>query len=325
MLRNKKFDVISLGEILIDFMFQGYNQGGQKLFAQNAGGAPANVLVAIQRLGGKTAFIGKVGNDMHGQFLKQVLENEKIAVNNLIIDDKYFTTLAFVSLSESGERSFSFARKPGADTKLSQSEIDTDLLKQAKIFHVGSLSLTDEPARSATFFAINSAKKHGAMISYDPNYRASLWRSKKVAQKHMKSLIPHVDLMKISDEETELLTGFSEVEKAAKYLYDNGVKVVVVTLGAKGAYVFAKNGGEFVSPYHCSVVDTTGAGDSFWGGFLYKISKSDKNIEILEKEELIEFAKFGNAVASLCVSKKGAIPAIPYSSDVKNLLTSNEI
>ena len=325
MFRDKKFDVVAIGEILIDFTFQGYNSDGQKLFAQNAGGAPANVLVAIQRLGGKTAFIGKVGNDMHGLFLKQTLEGDKVSVDSLIIDNKYFTTMAFVSLSEGGERSFSFARKPGADTKILQSEINIDLLKQTKIFHAGSLSLTDEPSRSSTFFAVKSAKLNGAIISYDPNYRESLWRSEKIAKKHMRSLIPFVDLMKISDEETELLTGFSDIKKAAKYLYDSGVKIVVVTLGKNGAYFLCKDGGNFVNPYSCRVVDTTGAGDAFWGGFLYKISKSDKDIEILEKEELIEFAKFGNAVASLCVSKKGAIPAIPYSSDVKNLLTSNEI
>lgn len=318
--QEKKFDVVAIGEILIDFTFQDYNEGGQKLFAQNAGGAPANVLVAIQRLGGKTAFIGKVGNDMHGHFLKKTLEAEKVVTDGLVIDSKYFTTLAFISLSESGERSFSFARKPGADTKLSQSEINTNLLKQTKIFHAGSLSLTNEPARSATFFAINSAKKNGAIISYDPNYRASLWRSEKIAKKHMKSLIPLTDLIKISDEETELLTGFSDVKKAAKYLYDSGIKIVVVTLGENGAYIFGKDGGEFIKSYPCKVVDTTGAGDSFWGGFLYKISKFDTKIEEIKKEKLVEFAKFGNAVASLCVSKKGAIPAMPYAQDVNNLL-----
>ena len=158
MKNTKSFDVVSLGEILIDFTFQGYNEDGQKLFAQNAGGAPANVLVAVQRLGGKTAFIGKVGNDMHGKFLLDVLNAENINTDSTIVDDRYFTTLAFVSINKNGERSFSFARKPGADTKLSKSEIKTEILNSAQIFHVGSLSLTNEPSREATFFAVKKAK-----------------------------------------------------------------------------------------------------------------------------------------------------------------------
>lgn len=316
MTSEKIFDVVSMGEILIDFTFQGFNSDGQRLFAQNAGGAPANVLVSIQKLGGKTAFLGKIGDDMHGLFLKKTLDSEKINTEGLIIDKKYFTTLAFVSLSNSGERSFSFARKSGADTKISKSEINTNLLKQAKVFHIGSLSLTDEPARTATLFAINFAKQNGAIISYDPNYRASLWQNEKIAKKHMRSLIPLVDIMKISDEETELLTGKSDIQKSAKVLYDKGVKVVVVTLGAKGAYVFNKDGGEFVEPFKCKVVDTTGAGDSFWGGFLHKLTKSGKNPDELSLSDLTDFAKFGNAVASLCVEKNGAIPAMPCLDDV---------
>jgi len=313
---KKVFDVVAMGEILIDFTFQGYNSDGQRLFAQNAGGAPANVLVSINKLGGKTAFLGKIGNDMHGLFLKETLENAKINTDGLVTDDKYFTTLAFVNLSNSGERSFSFARKPGADTKISPAEINTDLLKQTKIFHIGSLSLTNEPARTATFFATDFAKENGAIISYDPNYRASLWKNEKVAQKNMQSIIPLVDIMKISDEETELLTGFSDINEAAKALYDKGVKVVVITLGEKGAFVYNKNGGAFVEPYRCKVVDTTGAGDSFWGGFLYKFIQSGKTPNKAKIEDLTAFADFGNAVASLCVERKGAIPAMPNINEV---------
>lgn len=316
MVSEKIFDVVAMGEILIDFTFQGYNSDGRRLFAQNAGGAPANVLVSIQKLGGKTAFLGKIGDDMHGSFLKETLDSEKINTEGLIIDGKYFTTLAFVSLSNSGERSFSFARKPGADTKISKSEINTDLLKQTKVFHVGSLSLTDEPARTATFFAVNFAKENGAIISYDPNYRANLWKNEKIAKKHMQSLMPLVDIMKISDEETELLTGKSDIKKAAKALYNKGVKVVVVTLGEKGAYVYNKDGGAFVKPFDCKVVDTTGAGDSFWGGFLHKLTQSGESLDALNLSDLVNFAKFGNAVASLCVEKKGAIPAMPCLNDV---------
>ncbi len=320
---EKLFDVTALGEVLIDFTFQGYNQDGQRLFAQNAGGAPANVLVSIAKLGGKTAFIGKVGNDMHGNFLKETLEKHSVNTDGMIIDEKYFTTLAFVSLTTSGERSFSFARKAGADTKLKKEEINSDLIKNSKIFHIGSLSLTNEPSRTATFSAIKIAKDNNIILSYDPNYRASLWKNEKTAIKNMKSVLPFVDIMKISDEETELLTGITDIEGAAKALFDKGIKVIVVTLGDKGAYVYCKEGGTFVPPYKCDVVDTTGAGDSFWGGFLYKISQFDKKIDELSQKELADFAKFGNALASLCVKKRGAIPAMPSFNEVKNRLKIN--
>lgn len=313
---KKTFDIVALGEILIDFTFQGFNNDGQRLFAQNAGGAPANVLVAVQKLGGKTAFIGKVGNDMHGTFLKSVLEKEKVNTNGLIISDEFFTTLAFVSLAENGERFFSFARKPGADTQITKEEINTDLIKQTKVFHIGSLSLTDEPARSATLFAVDFAKKNGCIISYDPNYRASLWKNEELAKEQMKSLIPFVDIIKISDEETELLTGFSNVTKAAKYLFDCGIKIVLVTLGEKGVYVFSKFGGNFVPTFSSKVVDTTGAGDSFFGGFLYQFINENNDIDNTSLDKLSKYAKFGNSVASLCIEKKGAIPAMPALKDV---------
>ena len=311
---QKTFDVVAFGEILIDFTFQGYNQDGQRLFAQNAGGAPANVLVAIERLGGKTAFIGKVGNDMHGVFLKETLENNHVNIDGLVFDEKYFTTLAFVSLAKNGERSFSFARKPGADTKISKEEINTNLLKKTKIFHVGSLSLTNEPSRSATFYAVKTAKENGCIISYDPNYRASLWKNEAYAKKQMRYMLPFVDIMKISDEETKLLTGVSDVEKAAEILLNKGIKIVVVTLGEKGAYVLCKEGGEYVHSVKSEAVDTTGAGDCFWGAFLYKICKSN-SLE-LSKQNLAEYAKFANAAAGLCVEKRGAIPSMPTLNDV---------
>lgn len=311
------YDITALGEILIDFTWQGVNEDGQALFAQNPGGAPANVLVAARRLGDKTAFVGKVGNDMHGLFLKDVLEKQEIATDNVIVDDDYFTTLAFVSHTPDGERTFSFARKPGADTQLTKEELKTEIVEHTHIFHIGSLSLTAEPARSTTFYAVESAKKAGSIISYDPNYRASLWPSKEVAMDHMRSLIPYADVMKISDEETALLTGIEDVEGAAKALYEQGVKVAVVTVGKDGAYVYSKDGGQVVPGFVSKVADTNGAGDSFWGGFLHKLNASGKRPEELSKEELYDFARFGNAVASLCVEKKGAIPAMPTMEQVK--------
>ena len=228
------YDVTALGEVLIDFTPCGTSQGGQALFEQNPGGAPANVLAALCNLGFQTAFIGKVGDDMHGALLKDTLDKAGIDTTGLIVDDSVFTTLAFVSL-QNGERNFSFARKPGADTQLRPEEVKEEIVKNTKIFHCGSLSLTDEPARSATFHAVKMAKEAGALISYDPNYRAPLWNSVEEAKEQMRSMIPYADIMKISDEETALLTDYSDPKEAAQALLDQGVACVVVTLGKDGA------------------------------------------------------------------------------------------
>lgn len=323
---DKIYDVTSMGEILIDFTMQGKNAEGQSLFAQIPGGAPANMVVAAGRLGAHTAFIGKAGKDMHGEFLKSVLVKENVETKGLLLDPDYFTTLAFVNVSEEGERTFSFARKPGADTQIEAGEVDTDILDHTKIFHVGSLSLTDETSREATFYAVQRAKEKGSIISYDPNYRASLWCDEETAKAQMRSLLPYVDLLKISDEETVLLTDKESPQEAAEALVDSGIPVVAVTLGSKGVYLCTKDGGQTIPGFRCKkVADTNGAGDSFWGGFLYKISQSKKALAELGMDELAEYARFGNAVASLCVERKGAIPAMPVLEEVEeriyNLLT----
>ena len=311
------FDVTALGEILIDFTPCGKSAAGQRVFEQNPGGAPANVLTCLSKCGKKTAFIGKVGKDMHGAFLKSVLEENDICTDGLLEDENVFTTLAFVALSDSGERSFSFARKPGADTCLTKEEIRKDLIANSKVFHIGSLSLTSEPVKSATFYALELAKEYGCIISYDPNYRAPLWDSREKAIEGMRSVLSYVDVMKISDEETELLTGISETEMAAKKLIENGISIVAVTLGADGALICTKEGCEHVKGYQVQMVDTTGAGDSFWGGFLTQLLDSGKMPWEVSLKEAAEFADYGNAVASLCVEKRGAIPAMPTKAEVE--------
>lgn len=223
--KRSLYDITTFGEILIDFTWQGVNEDGQTLFAQNPGGAPANVAVAVAKLGGHTAFIGKAGKDMHGEFLKSVLEKENVETEGMLLDEKYFTTLAFVNIDENGERTFSFARKPGADTRMEKEEIDVDILDKTHIFHVGSLSLTEQPARDTTHYAIRRAKEKGSIISYDPNYRASLWKDEETAKKQMRSLVPYVDIMKISDEETKLLTDKESPEEATEILFRKGVKI----------------------------------------------------------------------------------------------------
>lgn len=309
-------DVTALGEILIDFTMQGRNRQGQRVFAQNAGGAPANVAAAIAKLGAKTAFIGKAGNDMHGRFLKETLASCGTDNSGFTLSNEYFTTLAFVDVKPDGEREFSFARNHGADKMLSIKDIPLELLLNSRILHVGSISLTDEPCRSATLYAIKKARENGVIISYDPNYRASLWRSESEAVKQMRSLTPYADVMKISEEETILLTGEKQYETAADVLLAQGVKLVAITLGKTGAYVKNKNGGKTVKGFQNKAIDATGAGDAFWGGFLYSLVKSGKMPEAVSLDEAAHFADFGNAVASVCVENYGAIPAMPTMKQV---------
>ncbi len=319
------FDITSLGELLIDFTPAGYSESGMVLYEQNPGGAPANVLTVMSKLGAKTAFLGKVGNDTHGYFLKKTIEQEGIQSRGLILDDKVYTTLAFVSLNPLGEREFSFSRKPGADTMLKKEELDLNLIKESKIFHVGSLSLCCEPSRGTTLFALEYAKEQGCIISYDPNYRALLWDNKENACHFMRMIIPFADVMKISDEETDLLTPYKAPEQAATYLVNQGVTIVVVTLGAKGAYVCTKSGGAMVTGFQSNVVDTTGAGDSFWGGFLYQFIEGKKALHEVTLDQAREYTLYANAVASLCVEKRGAIPSMPSKDEVKARLYQNPV
>ena len=325
MIQKTTFLACALGEMLIDFTMQGRNEQGQRVFAQNAGGAPANVMAAMAKLGARTAFIGKAGNDMHGRFLKETLEQCGIDSTGFTLSDDYFTTLAFVDVKPDGEREFSFARNHGADKMLEKSDVPLELIRSSGILHIGSISLTDEPVRSTTFFAVQKAKEAGCVISYDPNYRASLWKSEELAKKQMRSMIPYADLMKISEEETFLLTGESDYQNAAKVLIQGGVKIVVVTLGKLGAYVQTKQGGQLVKGFRNKAIDATGAGDAFWGGFLFQFSRCGKNPESIAVEEAAEFADFGNAVASVCVQKHGAIPAMPNMTQVMEQLKEERL
>lgn len=316
------YDISALGEMLIDFTMHGVSENGMVLFEQNPGGAVVNVLCAAANFGMRTAFIGKVGCDMHGRFLKETLNKMNVSTKGMIEADNVYTTLAFVALSDTGERSFSFARKPGADTCLTPEELDGGILEHSCIFHVGSLSLTHEPSRSATLKAIQTAKKAGAIISYDPNYRASLWENETNAAKQMRSLLPYADIMKLSDDETYLLTGEKDPEKALDTLIKEGISLAAVTLGSKGALAAIPGGKIEIKGFSCNVVDTTGAGDAFWGGFLYGFVKSGKKLEELALDDAAAFARFGNAAAALCIEKRGAIPAMPSLEMVEALLIS---
>lgn len=322
---EKRFDVIALGELLIDFTEAGTSSQGRKLFEQNPGGAPANLLTAVSHMGYKTAFIGKVGADIHGDLLKQTLEQEGICTDYVKQDETVFTTLAFVALNEAGERSFSFARKPGADTCLSLHDLHLPVLEECRIFHVGSLSLTHEPARTTTFEAVTAAKNANVLISYDPNYRSALWSSPRAAVCMMKKMIPYADMMKVSEEEALLLTGEMDYVKAAEQILKMGPRLVAVTLGEQGVLLAQKGRYETVRGYQVNAVDTTGAGDSFWGGFLSGYLECGKALEDIQWEEWKVCATLGNAVAALCVEKRGGIPAIPAKQEVSRFLETRKM
>ena len=238
------------------------------------------------------------------------------------MDEKVFTTLAFVSLNEKGERTFSFARKPGADTCLTKEEVNLELIKKSKIFHFGSLSLTNNPSKEALLYALEKAKEMKKIISYDPNYRPLLWENRDIAVKEMRDVVKYADIIKISDEETELLTGYKEPEKAALKLIEQGISLVFITLGSEGSFLKTKDFQIRVKSKKCNVVDTTGAGDAFWGAILYKLSTRKNDVLQLTEKEGAEYLEFANIAAGICVEKRGAIPAMPSLEDVllKNIL-----
>lgn len=317
------YDFTALGELLIDYTQIPSSSGHGCLFEQNAGGAPANAACVLAMHRKKSAFIGKVGADAQGDFLIRTLVEKGVTVSGIIRDPDVFTTLAFVSLGENGERTFSFARKPGADTCLRFEEIDNTLL-QTKILHVGSLSLTDEPSRTATLRAIDYAKDAGALVSYDPNYRPLLWKDEQTACKAMRSLLPKADLIKLSEEEAPLLTGEHDPLRALDRLEEAGARLIALTRGEKGALLRVKGKTAEVSGFSVCAVDTTGAGDIFWGAFLSAFLSGSSSLDAVTAEEAAGFAGYANAAAALSVQKRGGIPSIPTPQEIAAFLKEQE-
>lgn len=319
-------DVVALGEILIDFTFAGKTADGKNIYEENPGGAPANCACAVAKLGGKAAFVGMTGCDSFGEDLKNTLKDLNVDVSGMRTTDKQHTTLAFVSLDANGERNFSFCRNPGADTQLSVDDLDMSLLQETKILHLGSLSLTDEPAKSSTLKAIEVVKKACGLISYDPNWRANLWKERSDAMAELKSLFKYADIVKVSDEELKLLFGDVTCEEGAAKIHEQGVKLIMITLGSKGVYYSAKTEGctasGTISVPKVKVADTTGAGDSFNGGLLFRLTRREKPLSFTA-EELVQDINFANSVASLCVTKRGAIPALPTYEETVAFLEKN--
>ncbi|WP_027626599.1 carbohydrate kinase family protein [Clostridium lundense] len=313
------YDVVALGELLIDFTPNGKSEKGCNMFEQNPGGAPANVLALLAKLGKKTAFIGKVGEDQFGLFLKNTLKNLNIDTTGLALSKEFNTTLAFVHLNDNGDRTFSFYRNPGADMMLTKDELRLDLIYNTKIFHFGSLSLTKEPAISATFKALDYAKAKDKLISYDPNLRPALWDNLDFAKAQITKGLYYADILKVSEEELLFITDISDMEKATRYLLDNyDIKFIFVTLGEKGCfYRYGDNYG-IVEPFKVTPVDTTGAGDSFLGAVLYKLM--DKDINNLPIDELIKIVRFASAVGALVTTKRGSLSIMPDLNSINNML-----
>lgn len=308
------FDITALGEILIDFT-PVKTDSVKRTFEENPGGAPANLLATIAKFGGKTAFIGKVGDDMFGTSLKGVLEENGIDTTGLITDKVHNTTLAFVCLDDSGDRSFSFYRNFGADVFLHKDEVPVDIIKNSKIFHFGTLSLTAEPAKTATEFALKIAKEAGCIVTLDPNYRELLWESENVAVSVMKKYVPCADIVKFSKEEIQMMTGETDILSAISAVNSMGATLVLVTDGKNGVTFGTKNFNGFVPSLKVDTVDTTGAGDIFFGTFLFEFLKSGKTPYAVTYKETVNFVKKAVTISGLSTLKKGAIPSIPdYNS-----------
>ena len=320
--------VVCLGEVLIDFVSleSGVSLEQAPAFKKAPGGAPANVAVGLAKLGHQVGFIGKVGDESFGHFLAHVLQENGVEISGLSFDKDTRTMLAFVSLTSEGERDFMFYRHPSADMKLTPEEIPEKLIQQAAIFHYGSISLISEPCRSATFRALDIARKSGSLISYDPNLRLGLWGSKEKARQEILNGMRYADLVKINDDELEFLTGNSNLEEGAKHLLSYGPKLIVITLGRQGCFFYSENATGKASVEAVEVIDTTGAGDGFVAGLLSGLLNSLQPGEpyvVPGKAELERCCRFANAVGALATTKRGAIPALPTHEKVEEFLSTS--
>lgn len=311
-------DAVAMGELLIDFTCAGADADGYPTMVAHPGGAPANFLAAMTKFGAKTAMLGKVGTDTFGKLLTSTLRKAGIETEGLVADEDVFTTLAFVTLDETGNREFSFARKPGADTCIAPGELKLELIQQTRVFHFGTLSLTDEPARSATYRAVKCAKSGGKLVTFDPNLRKPLWKDLETAREQILWGLAQADVVKISEEEVEFLWGL-DVEAGAAYILEHfGVKLVFVTCGPDGCFFRnARAQGHVPGLSGIRVVDTTGAGDIFGGSAVWKLLQTGKAPEDLDEAELRDITSFACASAGLSTTRPGGISSVPSYEDVR--------
>ena len=316
----KTYDVVALGELLIDFTQNGKSEQGNPLFEANPGGAPCNVLAILAKLGHKTAFIGKVGNDFFGKELKKTLEEVGIDSTRLYMDDEVHTTLAMVHTYPDGDRDFSFYRNPGADMMLTEEEIPEELINDTKIFHFGTLSMTHEGVRAATKKALDMAKKAGAMISFDPNLRPPLWDSLETAKEQVLYGLNYCDILKISDNEIQWLTGEEDYTAGVNWIKERyQIPLILVSMGKEGSRAYYDGKMVEVKPFlQKNTIETTGAGDTFGGCVLHYIC--EHGLEGLTEDNLTEMLTFANAAAALITTKKGALRVMPSRDEIEAII-----
>ena len=327
---GKKYDVTALGELLIDMTNNGKSEQGNALYEANPGGAPCNVLAMLKKLGHTVGFIGKVGDDIFGHELKAVLEDVGIETKGLVIDKDVRTTLAFVKNSPDGDRDFSFYRNPGADMMLTKDEINDELLREARIFHFGTLSMTHEKVREATIYAVKTAKEAGALISFDPNIREPLWASMDVAKEQVLTGLGYCDILKISDNEIQWLTGEEDYTAGINRIYEKyEIPLITVSLGKQGSRAYYRKAGakdgyimtEAAPILRKNTIETTGAGDTFGGCVLHYILEN--GLDGLSEENLKEMLTFANGAASIITTRRGALRVMPEPEEVSELIASH--
>ena len=316
---EKLYDVTAMGEMLIDFTLNGQSEQGNNLFEACPGGAPCNVLAMLNKLGRKTAFIGKVGEDQFGRLLKGTIDELGIETKGLILDKEIHTTLAFVHTFPDGDREFSFYRKPGADMMLTEDEVDYDLIRQSRIFHFGTLSMTDEPVRSATKKALEVAKEAGCLITFDPNLRPPLWNSLDDAKKQMEYGFQYCDMLKISDNEIQFVSGKEDCDEGIRYLQDKyNIPLIFLTMGKDGSRAYYKDMRVERKGFQVKAIETTGAGDTFCGCSIHGLLTH--GLEGLTEENLGDMLTYANAGAALITMKKGAIRSMPEPENITKLI-----
>ena len=323
-MKDRLYDVTALGELLIDFTENGTSSQGNPLMEANPGGAPCNVLAMLERLGKKTAFIGKVGKDMFGEQLKAAVEEVGIDTRNLIMDETVHTTLAFVHTYPDGDRDFSFYRDPGADMMLTKDEVQKDLIENSHIFHFGTLSSTHEGVREATRHAIDLAKEAGCIVTFDPNLRPPLWKSLEDARKEIEYGMTKCDVLKISDNEVEFLFGTSDYDKGAALIREKyHIPLVLITMGKEGSRAYYKDLRVEAAPFlQDNTIETTGAGDTFCASSLNYVL--EHGLEDLTEDNLMELLTFANAAASLITTRKGALRVMPSRQEVLDFIASRQ-
>lgn len=315
----KKYDVIALGELLIDFTMNGQSEQGNYMFEACPGGAPCNVLALLNKMGKKTAFIGKVGKDQFGTLLRDTITEAGIDASNLMVDENVNTTLAFVHTFPDGDREFSFYRNPGADMMLTADEVNPEVVKDTKVFHFGTLSMTHDGVREATKKAVETAKANGCLVSFDPNLRPPLWSSLDLAKEQMEYGFGKCDILKISDNEIQFVSGKEDYDEGIAYLQETyNIPLILLTMGKDGSRAYYKGMRVERPGFSVKAIETTGAGDTFCGSSLNYLV--DHDFENLTEEQLGEMLTFANAAAALVTTKKGAIKAMPVKEEVLELI-----